>query len=74
MNEINKTYNLDAHYSTSSKVKLKPFVASAPNYIPHNNVYTDEEISRKVAQINLEVEMAAMEVAGDNWKKFLWIF
>lgn len=75
MNEINQTENLNAHYSTSTKiVKPKHIVVEGPNNVPQHHIYTDREANIKLEELNNDVYEAVKRTPKKSDKKFLGIF
>lgn len=75
MEGITQTQNLEAHYSTSSKVeKPKRVVVEGPKTIPTNHIYTDKEANERLAAINNDVYESVQNTPKKNKKKFLGIF
>lgn len=76
MNEIPKAQNLEAHYSTSTKVaKPEHVVAEGPDSIPKYHIYTDNEANQKLKTLNNDVYEAVQKTPEKKKrKKFLGIF
>lgn len=72
MADINPTMNLEAHYSTSSKVKRTPRVAvSAPGALPSKPLFSDSEANKKFQQINNDIYLSAKKEEKSNFLTFL---
>lgn len=75
MDEISQTQNLNAHYTTVSKVKIpQHVVVEGPNNIPKRYVYTDKEANQKLTVLNNDVYESVSRVPKKEKKKFLGIF
>jgi len=76
MEEIKQTNNLDAHYTTYSKVaKPQKVVVSGPDNIPKYHMYTDREANEKLKAIEYDVyESIQKTPKKKNKNKFLGIF
>lgn len=75
MNEIPKTQNLEAHYSTTTKVtKPEHVVVEGPENIPKYHTYTDNEANQKLKVLNNDVYEAVQKTPKKKRKKFLGIF
>ena len=76
MDGIQQTQNLEAHYSTSTKVeKPKRVVVEGPDNIPQYHTYTDKEANAKLTAINNDVyESYQQTPKKKSKKKFFGMF
>ena len=71
----NGTINLNAHYSTSSKVQ-KPIrtVAAMPANMPHTHLFNDIDANKKMAAINKHIYNGTQKEKTKSDKTFWKIF
>ena len=76
MEEIKSTQNLNAHYTTSSKVeKPQRVVVKGPDNIPKYHLYTDKEANERLYALETDVYEAIQKTPKKkNKNKFLGIF
>ena len=76
MNDISKTQNLEAHYTTSTKiVKPKHVVVEGPDNIPKYKIYTDREANKKLAELDKEIyeSVKSKKIIQENNSNSSWI-
>ena len=77
MPEINfKSQNLDAHYSTTSKV-TKPetrVVVEGPPYVENKAVFSDKEANKKIRELDRDVYQQSKKEKNSEKRKFWSIF
>jgi len=77
MNEVNQTYNLNSHYTSTSKVeKPKHVVAQAPDQIPQYSILTDQKARKRLSDLDRDifVEYDKVPKESKKKKKFLGLF
>ena len=71
--KINST-NLDAHYTTETTVKPRPFANSGPKVLTSQFVYSDSEANKKIANLNEDVYQKVEENKKKGGKTFAIVF
>ena len=74
MTEVQKSFNIDAHYSTETKTE-KPLIKAveAPAVLPVHHLFSDKEASKKVQQINTDIyEGAKKEKEKSDFNKLTY--
>lgn len=68
------SFNIDAHYSTETKVKRpKITAAEAPGVLPAVHVFSDKDASKKMKSINTDIyEGAKKEKSKNEFNKSLY--
>ncbi len=75
MNEISQTQNINAHYSTETKIKRPDHVVvSGPDSIPSKYVFSDREANKRLEALNNDVYVAVQREPKPKKKKFLGLF
>lgn len=75
MEGISQIQDIEAHYSTVSKVdKPKRVVVEGPNNIPVRHVYTDKEANARLAAINNDVYVSVQNTPKKNKNKRFGLF
>ena len=76
MSEISESQNLNAHYTTNSKI-VRPahVVVSGPENIPHVHLYNDADANNRLNAINQDIFEDSKKVPKKaKKKKFLGLF
>ena len=76
MSEISESQNLNAHYTTNSKI-VRPahVVVSGPENIPHAHLYNDADANNRLNAINQDIFEDSKKVPKKaKKKKFLGLF
>ncbi len=74
MGDVQNNFNLDAHYTTDTKIK-RPLnsIAEPPETLPKHNLFSDREATQKVKQINTDIyEGAKREKTKSDFNKSLY--
>lgn len=75
MPEISNTQNLNAHYSTNSKVERPEHaVAQAPGTIPNGYKFNDRVANKKMQTICNDIYVDTKSEQSSDGKKFVKVF
>lgn len=75
MTEISKNINIDAHYSTSEKVKKPSYtVASAPNTLPSRHLFNDKDANNRFKMLSQDIYNDSKKEEKRHATNFIKIF